>query len=165
MIVKFKKLHPLAQLPKKSTELAGGHDVICTDILQIDSDLVICKLGFALTPPSNYKITLVPRSGITKTKWMVQNSPGLGDSDFFGEYQFRFRAIPDGVEKHYEPFKDGGNINSAYGVDVLTYPDFPYKIGDRIGQIYIEEVIPLEFEIVDELEVSVRGEGWGSSGL
>lgn len=164
MKIKFKKIHPLSELPKRSTELAGGWDVVCTDIVQEDSDLVICKLGFALQPPINYKITLVPRSSITKTRWLVQNSPGLGDPDFFGEYQFRFRAIPDGVEENQPVFEDGKLISSAES-NVLTYPDFPYKIGDRVGQIYIEEIVPIEFEIVNAINSSERREGWGSSGL
>ena len=80
MKVKFKKLHPNAVIPKQATELAGGWDVVATEIIQESPDFVICKLGFSLQPPSNYKITLVPRSSLTKTHWIIQNSPGLGDA-------------------------------------------------------------------------------------
>ena len=80
MIVKFKKLHPNAVIPKQATELAGGWDVTCTEIVQESPDFVICKLGFALQPPVGYRVILVPRSSLTKTHWIVQNSPGLGDA-------------------------------------------------------------------------------------
>lgn len=145
MKIKIKKLHPKATIPKQATEFAGGWDVTATDIIQKESDFVICKLGFALDIPKGYKLTLVPRSSLTKTKWIVQNSPGLGDSDYRGEYQFRFRALP----KVSECFKNRFN----------GYPDFPYKEGERIGQVYIEKVIPIEWEEVEELSDTVRGEG------
>lgn len=143
MNVKIKKLHPNAVIPKRASELAGGWDVVATEIIQESDDFVICKLGFSLQPSPNCKITLVPRSSLTKTKWIVQNSPGLGDEDYRGEYQFRFRAIPEiNVLKHS-----------------FWYPEFPYKVGDRIGQLYIEEVIPIEWEEVEELSTTERGEG------
>jgi len=153
MKVKIKKLHKDANIPKQITKLAGGWDVTTTEIIQEEKDFVICKLGFALQPPSNYKITLVPRSSLTKTKWVLQNSPGLGDPDYLGEYQFRFRAIPESL---------GWDNSDEYE---LIYSKFPYEVGDRIGQIYLEEIIPMEFEEVDELSETERGTGsYGSSG-
>ena len=150
MIVKFKKLHPNAVIPKQATELAGGWDVVATEIIQESPDFVICKLGFSLQPPPNYKITLVPRSSFTKTKWILQNSPGIGDADYLGEYQYRLRALPI--------------RNNVLGTGFM-YPDFPFKVGDRIGQIYLEKVIPIEFEEVEELSDTERGSrGFGSSG-
>lgn len=144
--IKIKKLHPNAVIPKQASELAGGWDVTCTEIIQEADDFVICKLGFALQPPPNYKITLVPRSSITKTNWILQNSPGLGDPDYLGEYQYRFRCIPN-VSPN--PFK---------------YQEFPYKIGDRIGQLYLEEIIPINFVEVEELSDTERGtQGFGST--
>lgn len=160
MKVKIKKLHKDAVVPKQATELAGGWDVIATEIIQETNDFVICKLGCSLQPPDNYKITLVPRSSLTKTKWILQNSPGLGDPDYLGEYQYRFRALPIGVEINYL------NINELNGCFVgsdqtvkLQYPKFPFNVGDRIGQIYLEEIIPIEFEEVDELLETKRGQG------
>ena len=92
MIVKFKKLHPNAVIPKQATELAGGWDVTCTEIVQESPDFTICKLGFALQPPAGYRVILVPRSSFTKTKWIMQNAPGCADADYLGEYQYRLRA-------------------------------------------------------------------------
>jgi|688.fasta_scaffold32269_9 dUTP pyrophosphatase len=155
MLVKIKKLHPNAVIPKQATELAGGWDVTVTEIEKIEYDLVICKLGFALQLPKNHRLILVPRSSLTKTKWVLQNSPGLGDEDFLQEYQFRFRAIPEDINV----FSDGA---AAYGS--LNYPKFPYKVGDRIGQVYLEEVIPMEFEIVEEFDVTNDRGGYGSTG-
>lgn len=152
MKVKIKRLHENAVIPKQATELAGGWDVTVTEIEQIDKDLVICKLGFALQLPSNYRLILVPRSSLTKTKWVLQNSPGLGDADYLQEYQYRFRALPEDV-----------NAVDRFGGIMLSYPQFPYVEGDRIGQIYLEEVIPMEFEEVEEFDFENNRGGYGST--
>lgn len=150
MKVGIKKISENAEIPKRATDFAGGWDVIATEIEKISDDFVICKLGFALILPDGYKLTLVPRSSLTKTHWVVQNSPGLGDSDFFGEYQFRFRCIPSGIDINYAKLK---------------YDEFPFKLGERIGQIYLEEVIPIDFIEVEELPEAKRDiSGFGSTG-
>ena len=150
MKLKIKKLHPNAVIPKQTTELAGGWDVTCTEIVQESPDFIICKLGFALQPPAGYRVILVPRSSFTKTKWVMQNSPGTGDADYLGEYQYRLRALPI--------------RNNVLGT-AFEYPEVPFKVGDRIGQIYLEEVIPIEFEEVGELTETERGtNGFGSTG-
>ena len=70
--------------------------------------------------------------------------------DYLGEYQYRFRCIP---------------YKKMLLSDALEYERFPFKVGDRIGQIYLEEVIPIEFEEVEELSETIRGTGgFGSSG-
>ena len=157
MKIKIKKSSKEAVTPKQATELAGGWDVTCTEIIKESPDFVICKLGFSLQPPNGYKITLVPRSSLTKTRWVLQNSPGLGDADYLGEYQYRFRCIPHEIQ-----LIGGEPLDRQYK---LIYSEFPFKVGDRIGQIYLEEVLPIEFEEVEELSVTDRGTGgYGSTG-
>lgn len=145
--VKIQRRHELAQIPKQGSELAGGWDVVATEIIKESDEFVICKLGFSLQPPANYKVTLVPRSSLTSTKWIVQNSPGLGDPDYLGEYQYRFRCLPTGI------------TTNAFGVSKLTYDEFPFEAGDRIGQIYLEEIIPIKWTEVKYFEETKRGEG------
>jgi dUTP pyrophosphatase len=139
MIIKIKKLHPNAVIPKQASEFAGGWDVVATEIIQEANDFVICKLGFAIKVPINHKLTIVPRSSLTKTMWVLQNSPALIDADFTGQIELRFRAMP---------FSDD-----------FAYSKFPYKINDRVAQCYLEEVIPIEFEVVEELSTTIRGDG------
>jgi len=150
MKIQIKKLHELTTVPAQATDFAGGWDVTCTEIEKKSDDFFVCKLGFAAALPYGYKLTIVPRSSITGTKWIMQNSPGLGDSDYRGEYQMRFRALPESTNA---PMK------------TLRYPEFPFKVGDRVGQVYLEEVIPVEWEVTDVLSDSTRGEGgFGSTG-
>lgn len=158
MQVKFKRIHPNAKIPERVDELAGGWDVTCTEIIQESPDFVICKLGFALQIDHRFKITLVPRSSLTKTKWIQQNSPGLGDPNYTGEYQYRFRALPEGIGRVSNNWPEKDQLK-------FIYPKFPYKVGDRIGQIYLEEIIPMDFIEVDELIETDRGTGgFGSTG-
>ena len=146
-------LNETSQLPMQASKEAGGWDVVATEIIKEAPDFYIVKLGFKLKFPKEYKLLLVPRSSITKTKCIVQNSPGLGDSDFPGEYQLRFRMLPSSV-----------NISTGE----LNYEEFPFKVGERIGQIYLVKHIETEFiegkrEVLDD--PNARNEqGFGSTG-
>jgi len=163
MKVQIQKLHPDAQLPKRGSELAGGWDVTVTEIIEKEPGFVVCKLGFALQPPVNHKVTIVPRSSLTGTQWVIQNSPGLGDPDYRGEYQVRFRAFPIGFTPAFNNGVIGGGSFSRPAS--IQYPPFPYAIGERVAQMYIEEIIPIDFEEVETLSETERGEGgFGSSG-
>jgi dUTPase len=132
-------LYEDSQIPIKASEHAGAYDVFLHTI-EIKDGLYICWLGFKLKIPQNFRVMLQPRSSITKTELIMQNSPGCGDADFLGEYSIRFRK--------------------------LNYEEFPYKPGDRIGQMYFEEVIKANFILNDiDSTSSKRGEGsFGSTG-
>ena len=143
MQVLFKRIHPNATIPKQATEFAAGWDVTATEIeFSHVTDLVICKIGFAIKIPDGYRFVIVPRSSLTNTHWVIQNSPAVGDSDFTKEYQVRFRPLD--------------RCNGT--------PNFPYREGDRIAQVYLEKVIPIEFVEVDELPDTGRG-SFGSTGV
>jgi dUTP pyrophosphatase len=65
----------------------------------------------------------------------------------------RFRAIPSDTK------------DDMLGNWYLDYENFPYKAGDRIGQMFLEKVINIEFNEVKELSETERGEGgFGSTG-
>lgn len=152
-MLKIKKLRDNATIPKQATKFAAGWDVTVAKVEQVEDDLVICYLGFGLDIPEGYKLVLVPRSSLTKTKWILQNSPGQGDSDYKGEYQYRFRALPNGL---FKTNKSRNPFEASFG---LHYPEFPYKEGERIGQVFLEKVLHIEFEEVEELTETDRGEG------
>ncbi len=151
--LKIELVHPNAKIPIKATPTAACWDVFAADIKREADDFYIVDLGFKLQPPPGYKVILVPRSSITKTYLIQQNSPGQGDEDYRGEYKYVFRMLPLRV-----------NNNVSYSCK-FVYNDFPYKVGDRIGQIFLEKVIPIQFIQVDTLSETERGEGgFGSTG-
>ena len=151
--VKIKKLHPDAVVPTRVHEFDGGWDVVATEIIKKSETLYICKLGFAMEIPEGYKLTIVPRSSLTGTELVMQNSPGLGDPSYRGEYQVRFKNLPVGINNK----RSVDNVNKS--VSELIYNQFPYNVGDRIAQVYLEEVIDMNITVVDELGDTVRGEG------
>ena len=143
-VVEIVLCSPNAKIPTRGTDESGGWDLYVSEIEQVQERQVVCKLGIKMKPPSNYKITIVPRSSITKTGWIIQNSPCLGDPDYRGEYIIKYTLVNETTEAR----------------DI-----FPFCVGDRVAQMYLEEIIPIEFLTVDELNQTGRGEnGFGSTG-
>ena len=88
----------------------------------------------------NYEIQIRPRSGLAaKNNISVLNTPGTIDSDYRGEIKI---------------------ILFNHGSD-----EFLINNGDRIAQIVLMPVHKIDFEEVDNLPDTVRGEGgFGSTG-
>jgi len=82
-----------------------------------------------------------PRSGLAlKGGVTVLNAPGTIDSGYRGEI--------------------GVILHNTSGIDVILAP------GERIAQLVIQKVETVEFNIVDALTESDRGEGgFGSTGV
>ena len=90
-----------------------------------------------------------PRSGLSlKTSLRVANSPGTVDSDFRGEVC----VIAHNAAGPYG--NQGGDLNAIV-----------INKGDRIAQGVICPVMKVEFDVVDSLDETKRGEGgYGSTG-
>lgn len=151
-----------AKFPRKGTKLSAGHDLFAKEIIFPTENSAIVKLGLHFQPQSkHFKIVFVPRSSFTKTNWIMQNSPGQGDPDYTGEYQVRFRAIPTGINIKNIIL----NIFSNRKRNVFKYDPFPYKVGDRCAQMFLERIYRFKFEETTSLEETDRGSGgFGSTG-
>lgn len=152
MKIKFQKLRKNAVLPKAATKLSGGLDLTAAHIEQPSRSEAVVYLGLAMQPPPGYMIRFSPRSSFTGYTWVLQNSPTLGDADFTGEYRLRFRAIPTAIT----PWKSARKR--------LIYDEFPYKVGDRVGQMWLEKIIPITFEEGELENKTDRKGGFGSTG-
>ena len=140
LTVKFKKLAYDVQLPVKGSSHAACYDVYARYITSL-GDKVTVGLGFATEIPEGWKGVMVPRSNLTKHNWVLNNSMGIIDSDYRGEWKAIFTCI-------------GPNLG------------FPYNIGDRVAQIYFDKVENVKFVEMKDLEGSDRGEGgFGSTGM
>lgn len=137
--IKLQKVTEDARMPIKGSEHAAAYDVYAHSITS-ENGKVKVGLGFKTEIPKGYKGILVPRSNLTKFNWVLNNSYGVIDSDYRGEWMAIFTSLSEEL--------------------------FPYAVGDRVAQIYFEEVLPVGFHLVPELEESERGEGgFGSTGL
>ena len=96
--------------------------------------------GISLAIPKNHEIQIRPRSGLAaKNNISVLNTPGTIDSDYRGEIKvILFNHVSE---------------------------KFLINNGDRIAQIVLMPVYNIEFEEVDNLPDTLRGEGgFGSTG-
>ena len=141
--VKFKKISSNTKLPFK-----GSLDAACSDVyahsITFENGKMVIGLGFKTEIPRGYKGIIVPRSNLTKHPWMMNNSMGIIDADYRGEWKMILTPL------------NGDLVTNA----------LPYGTGDRVGQIYFEAVTPVEFIEVEDLSETERGTGgFGSTGL
>jgi dUTP pyrophosphatase len=141
--VKYKKLRDLAIVPSYQSEHAAGMDLYSANesLISIDpGEIVLIPLGFAMALPDNYEAQVRPRSGLgSKFGVTLPNAPGTIDADFRGEV-----SVPL-INHGKEPFVVKPNM--------------------RIAQMIIAPVVQATFEVVEELDETLRGAGgFGSTG-
>lgn len=140
-LIKFKRLHEDAVLPKYAKSGDAGADVHSVETVRIFSGSTrAVALGFAIEIEPGWEIQVRPRSGLAAKKGItVLNSPGTIDSGYRGECK----------------------------VIIHNTADIPFDIaaGDRIAQFVVKRAPQAYFEEVDELSDSDRGTGGlGSTG-
>ena len=139
----IKKTNKEVTTPKYKTDGSSGVDLSAflekkVVIKPNSSELIPTGLQVAI--PEEYEIQIRPRSGLAaKESIGVLNSPGTIDSDYRGELKI---------------------ILFNHGKE-----DFIINNGDRIAQMVLVPIIKMEFEEVDSLPDTVRGQGgFGSTG-
>jgi dUTP pyrophosphatase len=130
-------------LPKYETPLSAGVDLkanIDVDIHLESMERCLVKTGLFLELPQGVEAQVRPRSGLALKKGItVLNSPGTIDADYRGEV---------GVIL----------IN-------LSKETFSIQPGDRIAQLVFAKHEQADFQIVESLSETDRGEGgFGSTG-
>ena len=97
------------------------------------------KLGISCEPEDGIAYYLFPRSSISKTPLRMANSIGLIDGGYRGEIM----AVCD-------------NIKSE---------DYTVEKGQRLFQLVAADSSPIEYELVEKIEMTTRGAGgFGSTG-
>jgi dUTP pyrophosphatase len=140
MQVKIKKLNPNAVIPTYAKSGDAGMDLVATKIISNTTFDVTYGTDLAMEIPKGFVGLVFPRSSIRKYELILSNSVGVIDSGYRGELQATFKK--------------------ENGLDSLAY-----KVGDRIAQIMIIPHPEIEFNEVDKLSDSERGEGgFGSTG-
>lgn len=124
-------------LPHYSTVKSAGMDLRA----DLTEPLVLKPLGRMLVPtglfiqlPDGYEAQIRPRSGLAINKGVtVLNSPGTIDADYRGEIKIIL-------------------VN-------LSGEDFVVNHGERIAQMIISAYKQVEWDVVDLLDESDRGDG------
>ena len=139
----IKKTNKEVITPKYKTDGSSGVDLSAflekkVVIKPNSSELIPTGLQVAI--PEELEIQIRPRSGLAaKESIGVLNSPGTIDSDYRGELKI---------------------ILFNHGKE-----DFIINNGDRIAQMVLVPIVKMEFEEVDSLPDTIRGQGgFGSTG-
>jgi len=141
MKIKVKRLYPNAELPKYATPGDAGADLFLLETVYLrPGERILAKTGIAVEIPKGFVGLVHPRSGLANKHGVtVTNAPGTIDSGYRGEIMVNL-------------------IN--HGKSAVEFAR-----GYRIAQLVIQEVPEVEFELVEELNDSERGEnGHGSTG-
>ena len=156
MKVKIKKLHPDAVIPSYAKPGDAGMDLTAVSMKVDDNGNICYGTGLAFEIPEGYVGLVFPRSSNCKKDVIRTNCVGVVDSGYRGEVSFKFRPHVEAANRIYP----NGDFSLATWISAETY-----QVGDRIGQIIIMPYPQIEFEEVDELSETERGDqGYGSSG-
>lgn len=142
--MKIKRLTETAKLPTRGSEYAAGYD------LYVDSDKIISvyphktvmlPTNIALEIPHGYFGAIHSRSGLSTKKGLaLVNGVAVIDEDYRG----------------------------AIGIPIHNYGNLPQSIEpyERVAQLVITPYKEVEFEEVEELSDTARGNGgFGSTGI
>lgn len=153
--VRIKKLSDKAVIPTYAHDGDAGMDLTAVSYeYNKEYDYWEYKTDLAIEIPAGYVGLIFPRSSNSKKDVYQVNSVGVGDSLYRGNYTIRFK------------YRDKANkfinaIKKLFGKEQKP----PYEIGNRIGQIIILPYPHINFQIVDELTKTERGDGgYGSTG-
>lgn len=129
-----------AIIPLYKTPLSAGCDLVNNgwDMLLEPGERGFIHTGISIALPDGYEAQVRGRSGLNKNYGLVV-PVGTIDADYRGEI----------------------------GVVIYNHSQQPYQIrkGDRIAQLIISPVVQAEWEVVETLEETERGEGgFGSTG-
>lgn len=142
MKVKIVNTSPF-DLPKYATKHSAGLDLRSNSENPIELhplDRTMVPTGLFIELPEGYEAQIRPRSGLAaKHGISIVNSPGTIDADYRGEIKVLL-------------------VN-------LSKEKFTIERGDRIAQMIVAQYEQVEWDQVEELDPSDRGEGgFGSTG-
>ena len=141
--VPVKRLDDSLEMPAYAYVGDAGLDLrSAEDAVLAPFERKLVSTGIAIGLPEGYAGFVLPRSGLAaKHGISIVNAPGLIDSGYRGEIKVILINLDPSVE-------------------------FAIEKGDRIAQLVIMPVPPVNLEEVDELDETARGAGgFGSSGV
>ena len=143
MEINIKLLNENAKVPTRGSEYAAGYDLYAAtdyDIEIAPHSTVKIGTGISVELPNGTFGAIFARSGLaTKKGLRPANCVGVCDSDYRGEYIVPMHNDTDEV--------------------------MAIASGERIAQLIVMPFVGIEFNIVDELTETKRGDGgFGSTG-
>ena len=140
----MQRLDPELPLPQQQHTDDAGYDLHARERVELPAGggRALVPTGLAIAIPSGFAGFVLPRSGLALQSGVTcLNTPGLIDPLYRGELKVLL---------------------------VNTDPSTPYTVerGDRIAQLVIQRVEHVDWQEVDQLEVTERDAfGFGSTGV
>lgn len=140
MKIQVKKLHSDAKLPQFAHATDAGLDLCTVENFTINpGEHRLVSTGVAMVFPDGYAALVWDKGGIAN-KRHLKTVGGVFDTDYRGEYLI-------------------GLYN--FGTEPQSF-----AVGDKIAQLLIQKIEHPEIVVVDELDVTPRGDGaFGSTGV
>lgn len=135
-----KVLREGARVPARATELASGFDIYaCVDgPVEVGQHPVVIPTGIAMEVPPGLDAQFRPRSGLARQG--VLCTFGTLDADYRGEIMITMYTVAPDIRHTVQP-------------------------GDRIAQLVVTRLAPVEFVELQALSETARGAGGhGSTG-
>lgn len=174
MKVKIKKLHVDAVIPKYAKQGDAGMDLTAVDVhYDKEDDCLVYDTGLSMEIPKGYVGLVFPRSSLSKIDLLQTNHVGVIDSGYRGPIKVKFKTLfnyweVSKDEDFQERLVEGSFDFYDRAEDTHYNKQLSAKIyatGERIGQIMIIPYPEIEFEEVEELTITERGNGgFGSTG-
>ena len=143
--IKMKKLSSKAVMPTYAKEGDACMDLTATMKVYDNDGNIVYYTGVAFEIPKGYVGLIFPRSSNAKKELLLANSVGVIDSGYRGEVFIKFKTTAS--------------------INFLSDKNIEYEVGDKVCQIMILPYPNIEFEMVDELSDTDRGDGgFGSTG-
>ena len=142
LLVDVVRLDPDLPLPSYAHPGDAGLDLHAREdgVVAAGGGRLLMPTGISIAIPVGYAGFVLPRSGLAaKHGITVVNTPGLIDAAYRGEVKV--------VLLNTDPTAD-----------------YPIHRGDRIAQLVIQRVEEVEWRVVDELDGTDRGGGFGHTG-
>ncbi|MDA3846654.1 MAG: dUTP diphosphatase [Vallitaleaceae bacterium] len=137
--IKIEQLPEAADLPlpKYMSNQAAGMDLyacVTEDVVLNKGDINLIPTGIKIALIEGFEAQIRPRSGLAlKHGITLLNTPGTIDADYRGEIKIIM-------------------------INVIDKP-FVIKRGERLAQMVINKVEMIDWELVDSVDISDRGDG------
>ncbi len=162
MKTKIVLLDKNAVIPTRAHIDDTGYDLRAISVKKVEGDVVYLGTGISIQPPEGYYFEIFPRSSISKLPAQLANSVGVIDRTYTGELIIPLRIT------HSQMGQDVGNAVFPAGiVKILNQKPSTLKaVGEAIlkdkpiiVQLVLRQRLDAEFEVVESLEQTQRGDG------
>ncbi|GGG69150.1 dUTP diphosphatase [Corynebacterium pelargi] len=141
--IPLKRLDPELPMPKRAHRGDAGVDLYASEDCTLEpGQRELVGTGIAIALPLGTVGLIHPRSGLALRHGLsIVNTPGTVDADYRGEIKVCLI-----------------NLDQQTPIEI--------KRGDRIAQLVVQQVALPDFEEVEDLDRTTRGEGgYGSTGV